>query len=386
MNDYIVTEWQRLGRRFLCAAFYEDRKLTELQVEDCDRPVLPGRIYRGYTEQVMPHLGGAFAKIGPNERVFIALKKGQKLRASAPVIVMMTDDEEGRKESVATLDVEIAGKWAVASEGEGISFSSRLSKKKREAIRAFFPEEGIKGAHLLIRTNAKDASGDEIVNEARKLAATLKETLERGSSKKEAGLLYEPEPFYVRMLRDLYVRPERVFSDIPSAAEIISKTAGTGQEEPSFYRHPSLSLADAYDLSSDIEKLLGKTYYLKCGGYVTVEETEAFTAVDVNSGKCGHGRRNGLKGKRDELQRVVNTEAAELVFRLIRLRNLSGMILVDFIGAEGGEDDQRLLTFARGEIKKDHIHCEAVDITKLGIMEIIRQKKGRTLGQTVKGD
>ncbi len=141
-----------------------------------------------------------------------------------------------------------------------------------------------------------------------------------------------------------------------------------------FYQDELLALAKLYSLKTHLKEVLGRKVWLPCGGYLVIEPTEAMVVIDVNSGKTVS------KGKKSrEYYLKVNLEAAKEVARQLRLRNYSGMIMVDFINMDTEEDNQTLLKILDGYLKEDKSGTRLVDMTALGIVEITRKKQSRPL-------
>lgn len=379
MNDYVVATVRYENRSCIAAAFYEDRVLSELQVEadDRNRPSLVGRIYRGFVEKVTKNTGGAFVRIG-KMTAFLPAARDEKLFASTPVTVMVTKDAVGVKDAVVTQNLHIAGQYCVISSRSGrISFSSKLSEEEKSILRKWIPHEYGSRFHLLVRTNAARAEKKDVLEEIDRLMARMDEILVAAGSASSGDLLFSPEPFYVNMARDLYIRPDRVFSDVPAAAESLSPFPLRQGNAEIFYGKGGMALAELYNLPRDLRRCTAKKVFLRSGAYLVIEQTEAFVSIDVNSGKCERGRIP------EEMYRKVNREAAEETARQIRLRNLSGMILIDFISMKNEDHIDELLHVMRKLVKKDHIHTEVVDITPLGIMEIVRQKMKKPLAEVL---
>ena len=140
-----------------------------------------------------------------------------------------------------------------------------------------------------------------------------------------------------------------------------------------FYEDPRVSLSNLYGLSAKLKEATETRVWLKSGGYLVIEPTEALTVIDVNSGKY-----SGKKGIRDTF-RMINREAALEIARQLRLRNLSGIILVDFINMEEADDRQELLEFLSAQLKRDPVKTALIDMTPLGLVEITRKKIRRPL-------
>ncbi len=374
MRDYIVTEITYGGIPLTAAAFYEDSVLTGLTLERKGEDSMVSRVYRGTVESVSANIGGAFVDIG-GTTAFLPLTGKEKPRVSAPVCVQVVKDASGVKQPVVTRNIHLQGKYIVlSSAGRGLSFSKKLTNEQKEVFRKWLLEESRVPQGLLVRTNAVTASRADFLGEAAALEEQMGDILRRFEKASSGSLLYSPEPFYIPMLRDAYAPPDRVMSDIPGAAAALAATSGMPEEEILFIQgNRALSLPQLCGLPDDLAKLTGKRVWLRSGAYLVIEKTEAFISIDVNTGKCAAGRIP------EETYRKINLEAAWEVARQMRLRNLSGMILVDFISLRNPDHRKELTDVMRKAVRADHTHTEVVDLTPLGIMEIVRQKMKKPL-------
>ena len=379
MNDYIVTEIEFDERKFLAAALFEDMKLSELRLEERGEESLIGRIYLSHIDSYADNIGGAFAAFG-KEKCFLAkYVKGSCDPGRLPV--QITKDASGKKAACATTNLKLEGRLVVLSSGTGkLAFSRKLSEEQKELLRKWMKDVDINGYFLLLRTNAGEAEKAEIVREVAELKDRWQRLMHDIAYAQGGSLLYRPDPFYIEMLRDLTVKPDRMFSDIPRIAEELAAKRSylASDADPSadiFYDQRTISLRALYNLTQEIKKLTARNVWLKSGAYLVIEKTEAFTSIDVNTGKCERGK------KASETYRRINHEAAEEVIRQITLRNLSGMILVDFINMENPDHKEELVQVARKIARRDRLRMEIVDLTPLGIMEIIRKKAERPLAE-----
>ena len=190
--------------------------------------------------------------------------------------------------------------------------------------------------------------------------------------------LYRPESGYLTEIRDTpQEQYEEILTDDPALYEeiraFLERSCPQAFSALRLYQDSAVSLRNLYGLPAKIREACGKRVWLKSGGYLVIEPTEALTVIDVNSGKY-----TGKKGTRDTF-RLINREAALEIARQLRLRNLSGIILVDFISMEKKEDEKELLQLLSAELKKDPVKTAVVDMTPLGLVEITRKKVRRSI-------
>ena len=367
MNDYLVTEIEFDENKYLAAAYFEDMRLSMLKLAARGDESLIGRIYLGHIDSYADNIGGAFVAFGKDKCFLSKYKKG-------------SCDASGKKAAAATLKLKLSGRYAVISDGDGsLSFSRKLSSEQKDLLRKWVRDIDRSGYSVLLRTNSAEAQKSEIIREIEELKERWQKLVHDAAYAKAGSLLYKPNPFYIEMLRDLAVKPDRLFSDIPRIAEELESCRPYCQdpdlEYDTYYGKKTLPLRTVYNLTQEVRRLTSKNVWLKSGAYLVIEKTEAFTSIDVNTGKCERGRHAS------ETYRRINHEAAEEVIRQIILRNLSGMILVDFINMENPDHKEELVNVARKLARRDPLRMEIVDLTPLGIMEIIRRKAERPLSE-----
>ena len=378
MKDYIVTEIEFDENKYLAAAFFEDMRLSMLKLAARDDESLIGRIYLGHIDSYADNIGGAFVAFGKDKCFLSKYKKGSCDPGRIPVQIIR--DASGKKAAAGTMKLKLSGRYAVLSEGDGsLSFSRKLSSEQKDLLRKWMRDVDRTGYSVLLRTNSAGTEKAEVLREIEELKARWQKLAHDIAHAKAGSLLYRPDPFYIEMLRDLTVKPDRLYSDIPRIAEELESCRPFLQDSDNsneiYYGNRTLPLRTVYNLTGEVRKLTAKNVWLRSGAYLVIEKTEAFTSVDVNTGKCERGRHAS------ETYRRINHEAAEEVIRQIILRNLSGMILVDFINMENPDHKEELVNVARKLARRDPLRMEVVDLTPLGIMEIIRQKTERPLSE-----
>ena len=401
MREYLVCKIQYRERDFIAAALYEDRKLVFLRMEPDGEPSLVGCVYRGVVDSVSRNIGGAFVDIGERTLCFLPLKRHSHVQASSGILVQVVKDASGRKEPVLTDNIRISGKYAVLSmQASPAAYSTKLTPEEKRVLCRWMEDAGrpdgtgslpedAGGRSLpygvIVRTNASRARKPDFLDEIGSMAGQMDAIRSSYAKAKKGELLWKPEPFYVQALRDLYEAPDRCFTDIPSVAEELShftdQPAGTEYpEDGAIYRAEAgkaFSLPELYGLPHELDRLTQKIVWLKSGAFLVIEQTEAFVSIDVNTGRCTKGRIP------EETYRKVNLEAAAEIARQLALRNLSGMILVDFIKLENEDHKDELIHVMQKLVRKDQVRTEAVDLTPLGIMEIVRHKVRKPLAEVL---
>ena len=368
MRQFAVTEIQYGTNSFLAAVLSADGTIEELELERKEKASETGIVYSGITESVNKSVGGGFLRAGKRGPYYLPRRKHEKLRVSAPILFQVTKDASGHKGAEVTENIELAGTSLVLSRFPGpLSFSRKLNEEQKKQIRGWLQAIDPCPYRILVRTNAKKAEKAGFLEELSRLRAEMDGILVRFQKAGNGEILYRPEEFWKRMYRNLYEKPDVTVSDIPIVREALN---GTENEL-------SISIDERFGITAELDRLLGKYISLKNGAYLVIEKTEAFVSIDVNSGTC-------KKGKNPENAfYMINLDAADEIARQLRLRNLGGMILIDFISMEDEQHQKDLLTHMRKVLRKDHQVAEAIDITPLGIMELTREQNRKSLSEEI---
>ena len=385
MNDIVICKTEHGGKDCLAAAFYIDMEMSLLYLisEDISR-LRPGTVCIGKAENQQKNIGSTYIRIGES----LYYLSGKTIKPGTELPVQITKNTLGKKRANVDTRLTLTGRYCVVScdpsiPAEGsFSFSKKLSPLQKETVKGWTKDIVSFGYDVMLRTNAAFAEKKEVLAEISGLCGKMKKILDAAPTRTCFSVLYEPAPAGTEILTEIRGRmPDRIVTDRKDLYEKIRQSlaedpwlyGGMTEEQIVLHEDDSLPLSAVYNLNRDIGRLLEKKVYLKSGAYLVIEKTEAFVSIDVNTGKCVKGR------KPEETYRAVNLEAAKETARQIVLRNLSGMILVDFINLKNPDHRQELLNVMKEELRKDPLRSEAVDITKLGIMEIVRARKGEMI-------
>ena len=279
------------------------------------------------------------------------------------------------KALVLTGRLSFTGRLAVLTAGKnGIGFSSKISDQAfKKRIRERLSQEDMEGFGLIIRTNAKDADEETLMEEIYSLKGEYERIIQKAPFRNCCSLLYQGPASFLAGVRDSYSSQlEEIITDEPNLYEQI--TAYLEKEQPEdkrklrLYQDSLLSLKSLYNLDRALEDAVSRKVWLKSGGYLVVEPTEALVVIDVNTGKYSE-----KKTLRETILKI-NLEAAEEIGRQLRLRNLSGIILIDFIDMAEEADRKALLSYLEEVVKKDPIKTTVVEMTKLNLVELTRKK------------
>lgn len=340
-------------------------------------------IYVGRVDHIVKNLDAAFVKYAEDKVGYLPLKNithacvlnkefhdEDKLHNGDTVLVQVESEAVKTKRTKLTTNLSIPGKYAVITLGKtGIGSSVKLPDKDRERLTELIRDgynsfvddnrDYLFGSDigLIIRTEASEIENDiekELLNSAKETASILFNILKETRTRTIYSLLYS-------------VNNNDMESHI-SKAHAFLKSRGISDAN-------IIEDSGIYGITSKIEELTRNKVWLKSGGFLIIEQLESFNAIDVNTGKA-------IKG--NDITSKVNKEAAYEIMRQIRLRNLTGMILIDFINTTDEEQKSELIALMTKLCKKDPIHTAFIDITGLGIMELIRNKNDKSLKEILK--
>ena len=397
MSRLIITEMEIKGIPCLVCGIQEDGKIVELRPQKRGESSMLGNIYVGQVENVSANIGAAFVLLTPGERAYLPLKNTEgricvsPTRSDRPIkpgdqiLVQVCRDAMKGKLAALSTGLDFTGKYLVlTTKQRGISVSSKLSSKERERLRLcaeeFCKEDA--GYGLILRTNAAQASMEELKRELSFLQEKNERACLHGASRTVFSCVHRSEPEYLAVVRDIRADSlEEIVTDLPDVRERLSEylEGSSDASKLRFYEDKLLPLAKLYSLESAFDTALREKIWLNSGGFLVIQQTEAFVSIDVNSGKY-----TGKK-KMEETYRKINLEAAAEIARQLRLRNLSGIILIDFINMENPDHQDELFHVLKKLVKKDPVLCNVVDITPLNILEMTRKKVRRPLFEEISG-
>lgn len=375
MRKIIITGY---GNGILTAV-EEDGRVAELHAEPVTDAPRVGDIFLARVENVVKNLNSAFVELGGGRKAYLPLDRekplavcGERRACQGETVLVQVE-----KEAVKTKTPVVSGTISLAGEslvllcpGSGVRLSRKIGgDEQRARLKALLEGELPEGTGAVVRTEAVHAPEEEILAELRRLREELERILSSYRYRTAFTCLHRGKTLYETVLERRLADPEteEAVTDLSEVWEKISSLPKTR-----FYDDASLSLTAAHDLEKALKKATDRHVWLPCGGYLVIEPTEALTVIDVNTGK------NDLNKKKEAAVRRTNREAAAEIAAQLRLRNLSGMILVDFID-QGPEETKALLEEMRALLRKDPVLAEAVDVTGLGLMELTRKRVRRPL-------
>jgi ribonuclease E/ribonuclease G len=371
----------------LRAATVVDGVLTDLQMESAELPSLLGAVFLGRVDRIVPGLDAAFVDLGGEGRAGLlalsdirvpgaATRKdaragnkpiGRLLRGGQPVLVQVKAEPGGTKGPTLTMDVALAGRFLVATPlAPGITVSRRLGRAEERQRLVALVEGVTAGGGWIVRAGAADADPALLEAEAEWLALSWR-AVEAAAAGAAPALLKAPPDAALRAVVEqgargldaVVVEDEAAFAGLAAwAAEAAPDLAGRITR----HRGPA-PLFERHDLDGAIADLAERVVPLPGGGSIVIDRTEALIAVDVNGGERG----NAL---------AVNLEAAREIARQLRLRNLGGIVVVDFIGMRAERDRERLVAELTHAVADDPSAVQVHGLTRLGLVEMVRPRRG----------
>lgn len=381
------------------AALSEEERIVEIRLESDQEKSILGNIYTGQVENIASNIQAAFVQIEPGKRCYYSLSEAQRavfsagrkgngpLRPGDELLVQVSRDAMKGKLPALTSNLNFTGRYLVLTTGDKkFGLSSKLALEDRHRLSGWLKEEAErpdKEFGIIVRTNAADASKEEILKELEWLKGRYHKAVVQGRNRTCFSLVLETEPFYVAAVRDAYGRDlDEIITDVPEIREMIlgylEEISPELKEKLRFYQDKLLPLYKLYRVETALDAIQKEKVWLNSGGFLVIQQTEAFVSIDVNSGKY-----TGKK-KMEETFRKINLEAAAEIGRQLRLRNLSGIILIDFINMENPDHRDELFHVLQKLLRKDPVKSRAIDITPLHILEMTRKKVRRPVIEDIR--
>ncbi|HNC06793.1 MAG TPA: Rne/Rng family ribonuclease, partial [Solirubrobacterales bacterium] len=370
------------------------REVAEVYIERRGGRSLVGNIYLGKVDNVLPGMEAAFVDIGLERNGFlhvdeILLPDGQQaprrgrgqgrridelIKPKQEILVQVIKDPIKSKGARLSMNVTIAGRYLVyAPNGTGVGVSRRLADKERDRLRRMVSRTYDGPGGLIVRTAAHGAKKADFTREIaylHRLDAVLEK---RREGAKAPSLVFQEQDLPVRVLRDVFLNEfdKAIIDDQKQFDRVTSFFQRTAPELVEGVEHykGKKPLFEKWEIERAIQSTLGRRIDLPSGGYLIIDYTEALTVIDVNSGSfTGRG-----KGGLEETITKVNTEAASEVVRQLRLRDIGGIIVIDFIDMAKGKNRDKVLGTLREALDADKSKSYLVEISPLGLVEMTRQ-------------
>jgi ribonuclease G len=374
-------------------AVLEDGVVGEVYLERPGRRSIAGNVYKGTVDNVLPGMEASFVDIGLAKNGFLYVdeivvpelegrKHGRRIQElverGQEVLVQAVKDPMGTKGARLTTEVSLPGRFLVfVPFGDGIGVSRRLDDEERERLKAICKALELPEGGLIVRTAAEGASREELEGDLA-LLQKLWSTIRGRANRAEApALVYQESELPLRIIRDLFIRDfkrvvvdhDRTFRRIVgylrrTSPELAARVELYQDKEP---------LMERYGVDEAVRSTLGRRVDLPSGGYLIFDYAEAFTVIDVNTGRFVGARGRASQGRLEDTITKNNLEAVKEVVRQLRLRDIGGIIVIDFIDMANPKNRHLVEEALNHELERDRTKTYVVEISPLGLVEMTRQ-------------
>jgi ribonuclease G len=374
-------------------AILEDDRVAEVYLERPERRSIAGNIYLGTVDNVLPGMEAAFVEIGLEKNGFLYVdeivgpelegRKGARkiqdlIKRGETVLVQAVKDPMKSKGARLTTEISLPGRFLVyVPRGEGSGVSRRLDDAERIRLKEIVGKLDPKGGGIIVRTAAEGASAEDIERDLVFLQRLWKTIQTRANGVSAPSLVYEEAELPLRIVRDLFagdfvgaqIDDERTHRRIVS---YLKKTSPHMIERVHRYREKT-PLFETYGVDAEIRSTLARRVDLPSGGYLVFDYAEAFTVIDVNTGRFVGSRGKSASGRLEDTIVKNNLEAVKEVVRQLRLRDIGGIIVIDFIDMSNPKNRETVEEALRNELERDRTKTYVVEISPLGLVEMTRQ-------------
>jgi ribonuclease E len=361
--------------------------LVEHYVARSDKKSLVGNVYQGKVRNVLPGMEAAFVDFGEGKNGvlyagdvnFSAYELNGKpkriesvLQPGDAVLVQVVKDAMGHKGARLTNQISLAGRYLVLAPDNSVrGISRRLSDDERRRLRELIAEHRPEGMGVIVRTAADGASAADIKADIDRLQEVWHSIEAKLATASAPELLYEEPPMVTRVIRENFTKDfKRLLIDDPETLERVREyLSGTESElldKVQLYED-EMALFERFHVEDQLRKALDRKVWLPSGGHVVIDRTEALTVIDVNT-----GRFVGTSNLEDTVLEN-NLEAAEEIARQLRLRDIGGIIVIDFIDMESQKNQDAVLLRFREHLAKDKTRTQVFDVSNLGLVEMTRK-------------
>jgi ribonuclease G len=373
-------------------AVLEDSRVAEVYLERPDRRSIAGNIYLGVVDNVLPGMEAAFVEIGLEKNGFLYVDEivgpelekghGRKIQdlisKGQQILVQAVKDPMKTKGARLTTQISLPGRFVVfVPQGEGLGVSRRLEDDERQRLKDILKKLAVKEGGVIVRTAAEGASEEDIERDLVFLQRLWKSIQMKAKEAKSPELVYQEAELPLRVTRDLFTGDfEKAYVDNDQAFRRITgylkKTSPHMVERVVRYREKA-PLMDAFGVDQEIKSTLSRRVDLPSGGYLIFDYAEAFTVIDVNTGRFVGSRGKNAAGRLEDTITKNNLEAVKEVVRQLRLRDIGGIIVIDFIDMANPKNRATVEEALRSELERDRTKTYVVEISPLGLVEMTRQ-------------
>jgi ribonuclease G len=373
-------------------AVLEDGQVAEVYLERPERRSIAGNIYLGRVDNVLPGMEAAFVEIGLEKNGFLYVDEivspelekghGRKIQdlisRGQTILVQAVKDPMKTKGARLTTQISLPGRFVVfVPQGEGLGVSRRLDDDERTRLKDILKRLDVKEGGVIVRTAAEGASEEDIERDLVFLQRLWRSIQAKAKTAKAPELVYQEAELPLRVVRDLftgdfekaYIDDERTYRRIVG---YLKKTSPHMVERVVRYKEKT-PLMEAFGVDQEIKSTIGRRVDLPSGGYLIFDYAEAFTVIDVNTGRFVGGRGKNSGSRLEDTITKNNLEAVKEVVRQLRLRDIGGIIVIDFIDMANPKNRATVEDALRTELERDRTKTYVVEISPLGLVEMTRQ-------------
>ena len=368
-------------------AILENGRLVELLWERRSAQSIVGNIYKGVVENVLPGISSAFVNIGFEKNAYLYISDvlggsrapiDQTLKKGQEIMVQVAKEAIGTKGMKITMEISLPGRFLVFTpfaDSVGISkhIEDPVERKRIGEIVDRLAREHLNGKGIVVRTEAEGATEDELKREIAYLTRSWEAIMRRQESQPAPCLLHKDLDLTMQVARDLLSEQVYVYlldnkEACAEVMEFVGKLSPEIKDHVRFY-DAKTPIFTAFNIEPEIEKLRQTKVQLPSGGTIVIQEAESLCAIDVNT-----GRFTGSKSQ-EETVTANNLEAAAEIAHQLRLRNIGGIIVIDFIDMKKASNRQRVMEALAHAVKGDRAKIRILPITRLGLIEMTRERK-----------
>jgi ribonuclease G len=374
-------------------AVLEDDKVAEVYLERDESRSIAGNIYKGTVDNVLPGMEAAFVEIGLEKNGFLYVdeivtpelegrRHGRKIQdllsRGEELLVQAVKDPMKSKGARLTTEISLPGRFVVyVPSGEGTGVSRRLLDEERSRLRDILKQVGPKEGSVIVRTAAEGASAEDIERDIDFLERLWKTIQERADEVEAPALVYQEAELPLRVIRDLFTNDfERAVVDNDLAYKRVVgylKKKSPHMAEKVHKHTGKTSLFEDFGVDEEIRSTLSRRIDLPSGGYLVFDYAEAFTVIDVNTGRFVGSRSKSSGQRLEDTITKNNLEAVKEVVRQLRLRDIGGIIVIDFIDMANPKNREAVEEALKTELERDRTKTYVVEISPLGLVEMTRQ-------------
>jgi len=368
-------------------AILEDNRLSELLWERRGSQNLVGNIYKATVENVLPGISSAFVNIGYEKNAYLYISDvlgGDRepidriLKKNQQIMVQVVKDAIGTKGMKVTMDVTLPGRDLVLTPFQqycGISKNIEEGEKRQKLTETVtrLAAQHLTGMGCIVRTEAEDASAEELEREMRYLQRQWESIKKRFDTSSSPAMLHEDMDLVLQVARDILSEETGIYlldnkEDYNNVVEFVSKISPEMRDKVKLYTGKT-PIFTAFNVEQPIEAIRKTKLELPNGGTIIIQEAESLCAIDVNTGKY-----TGSKSQ-EETVTATNIEAAQEIAHQLRLRNIGGIIVIDFIDMKKASNRARVVEALARAVKRDRAKIRILPITRLGLVEMTRERK-----------